>query len=398
MHIALISPLPPEQNGIADYADAFRRALEAEGVTVSTPLLGRRPEPDSADLHQCMAAVDWSGFDLVHGELGGGRTGEFQALEWLTRHSPDKPLTATVHDPERLIWKPARMPNWLRRWPRRLQQAAVLVADPLTLARERRLARRLALLVTLTHTGAKCLRERMGLEADRVSAIPHGNAVIPPLPLPTLPPQGPLRLLYFGFIYRGKGIEDLIDAVARLGSGHPGLASVLEVTLAGGTRPDLAFGREDHYLETLRDRWRRCGLGGIPLHWRLDLAPEQIPTLVQAHHVMVLPYRESGKLAWLGRMRGTSGALSWAAACGRSVVSSDARAFAEDVSHGNGAVFPQGDSRALSRELGHLLDHPECISERAGFAADLGSERSWACIAARFHELFRQRLAAVAAK
>ena len=61
------------------------------------------------------------------------------------------------------------------------------------------------------------------------------------------------------------------------------------------------------------------------IDWNLNLAAADIPRTIQAHHVMVLPYRESKKLGLLGQQRGP------AAPCGslRARVTSDARAFAE---------------------------------------------------------------------
>ena len=43
MRLALLSPLPPEQTGIADYAAHCRAALNHAGVDVLTPLQGQRP-------------------------------------------------------------------------------------------------------------------------------------------------------------------------------------------------------------------------------------------------------------------------------------------------------------------------------------------------------------------
>ena len=40
MRIALLAPLPPEKNGIADYASHFRNALQGLGIEVATPLAG----------------------------------------------------------------------------------------------------------------------------------------------------------------------------------------------------------------------------------------------------------------------------------------------------------------------------------------------------------------------
>ncbi|MBX9268962.1 glycosyltransferase [Chromobacterium violaceum] len=387
MRIALLAPLPPERNGIADYADAWREAMRESGADVATPLRGQALSPRASMLDKQMEAVDWSRADLVHAELGGGRGKEFLALEWLARRYPGLPLTATVHDPERLIWRPVGLRRPLPPGlPRALCQAAVLLADPLLLARERRLAGRLSRLITLTAAGAQCLQARMRLPEGRVAVIPHGNRVVAARPLP---PPTPLRLLYFGFLYPGKGIEDLLQALALLKSDRPSLAGELRLTLAGGTAPDLAFGNRGGYLRQLRERAARLGVAEPLLDWRLNLSAAQIPELIQSHHALALPYRESRKLAWLGRMRGTSGALSWAAACGRGAISSDARAFAEEVSHGNGAVFPQGDCAALARSLKALLEQPDLAERWGEQAARLGRERAWPRVAGRFLEVFR---------
>lgn len=130
MRIALLAPLPPEQTGIADYAEHFRRALQGEGVEVLTPLAGiLDPAAQLRRLH----SFDWNRVDLVHAELGGGRFGEFQALNYLSTHYPQLPLTATVHDPERLIWRRAKL-FWpltlLERLPQPMPQAAALLANP----------------------------------------------------------------------------------------------------------------------------------------------------------------------------------------------------------------------------------------------------------------------------
>lgn len=390
MRIAIISPLPPEQSGIADYAQAFSHALEAAGLTVSTPFRAQALSPQPDGLHQQMQAVNWQAVDLVHVELGGGRNAEYLAVQWLARHMPDLPVTATVHDPDRLIWKPALVPGWMQRLPRALYQVLVLLRNPLTLVEERKTAAHLAAIVTLTRTGAQSLTERMRLKPGQVHTIPHGNLEIPGAPLPPLPGNGPLKLLYFGFIYRGKGIEDLIDALEMLAFRQPDTLTTVELTLAGGTQPDMAFGHESSYLDSLRQRLQDSGLAQLTVNWRLDINQVDIPALIQDHHVMILPYHESLKLAWLGRMHGTSGALSWAAACGRCVIASDARAFAEEVAYGNGVVYPQGDCAALAHEIARLLADPEILVQRCHAAGQLGIDRGWSRVAQQFRDLFWQ--------
>lgn len=387
MRIALLSPLPPEQTGIADYAAHFREALAGHGIQVEAPLLGCHD--DAEERLARLRALDWSAFALVHAELGGGRTGEFQALRYLQRQQPRLPLTATVHDPERLVWRRAHLPWLLRpaeRLPAPLSQAAALMADPLTLREERSLARGLRRLVTLTELGGRCLQQRMRLYPGQRAVIPHGNLAITPQQLPALQP---LRLLYFGFIYRGKGIEDLLDALAFALEAQPQQRGRLRLTLAGGTAPDMAFQGHGNYLDQLRQRVAQCGLSDT-VDWLPDLPAAQIAATIQAHHVMVLPYRESRKLTWLGEMRGTSGALSWANACGRGVITSNARAFAEEVASGNGATYAQGDVAALGEAIVQLLQHPERTRQWALRAEVIGEERRWPQIAGRFASMFRQ--------
>jgi glycosyltransferase involved in cell wall biosynthesis len=387
MHIALLAPLPPEQNGIADYAGHLKNALQQRGVQVSTPLAGIGNDLDKAV--QRVAETDWQGIDLVHAEIGGGRLAEFHALRALRQRFPQLPLTATVHDPERLVWRRAKLPwplSMASSLPSPLPEIATVIADPLCLREERQLARSMTRLVTLTQAGSVALRQRMGLREEQMAVISHGNLEIPAA---ALPPLQPMRLLYFGFIYRGKGIEDLLDALSALFTRQPQLRSRVRLTLAGGSEPEMAFGPSGSYLDQLRLRIRQLGLTDV-IDWDLDLPANSIAEVIQAHHVMVLPYRESSKLKLLGNLRGTSGALSWAVACGRGVITSDARSFAEEVSHGNGMIFPQGNVAALSTALNEICAVPERAAQWAAKASVLGRQRVWSQTAERFHQLFQR--------
>ncbi|MBT2374727.1 glycosyltransferase [Pseudomonas fluorescens] len=385
MRIALLAPLPPEQTGIADYAAHLCNALVELGIEVLTPLKGCH---DPAELQRRLRVFDWSSVDLVHAELGGGRFAEFQALDYLRQTHPQLPLTATVHDPERLIWRRAQLffpLTLLERLPHPMPQAAALLADPLTLHEERRVAKHMRRLITLTRLGGDCLRQRMGLRADQSAVIAHGNLVIAPV---ALPPMEPLRLLYFGFIYRGKGIEDLLEALARALSANPQCRGQVRLTLAGGTAPEMTFDPAGNYLEGLRQQIDALHLGDV-VDWQLDLPSADIARTIQDHHVMVLPYRESKKLGFLGQMRGTSGALSWANACGRGVITSNARAFAEEVAAGNGVTYQQGDIDSLSDALSRLMLDPQQVRQWADQAAEIGRQRQWPNTAQRFAELFQ---------
>lgn len=154
----------------------------------------------------------------------------------------------------------------------------------------------------------------------------------------------------------------------------------------------MTFNKGTSYLDELKAQLSRAGLPEQMIRWQLDVPVKEIVPLIQSHHVLILPYQESKKLSFLGQMRGTSGALSWAAACGRSVICSDARAFAEEVSFGNGAVYAQGNTSALTALLTGLIDQPSVLLQRSANAQALGEMRRWPHIARQFKALFERLL------
>ncbi|MGU0784968.1 glycosyltransferase [Pseudomonas aeruginosa] len=181
---------------------------------------------------------------------------------------------------------------------------------------------------------------------------------------------------------------------ADLIASAPEMRQRVRLTLAGGTAAEMAFGAGGNYLDQLKAQIAELGLADA-IDWNLNLAAADIPRTIQAHHVMVLPYRESKKLGLLGQQRGTSGALSWAAACGRGAITSDARAFAEEVASGNGAIYPQGDVAALSEQLLNLAREPRLAQAWAERAGAIGHARTWPRTALRFQALFNDMVGTV---
>lgn len=386
MKVALLSPLPPEKNGIASYADLFGTALQASGVELKVPLKGEGNFTSIKEVASFVHRHEWNDVDLVHVELGGGRLREYLIIKKLRSLYPNLLITATIHDPERIIWQSTKLP-----WPLSMLQSyglpyklAMLLVDPWTIKDERHTARAFSHMVTLTNTGAVSFTKRMRLPESKVSVIPHGNSYIEPK---KLPPLESLKLLYFGFIYKGKGIEDLIDALSLVVNESPLLGKKIELTLAGGCSPDIAFGQKKDYLSELKAQVERLGLKSL-IHWELNIADSEIANVIQANHVVVLPYHESKKIKLLGDIRGTSGALSWAIACGRGVIASDTRSFAEEVGDGNGVVYPQGDVAVLAKHIKDLSLDPNRIVSWAEKAHEIAQERQWKKVAVKFKTLF----------
>jgi glycosyltransferase involved in cell wall biosynthesis len=385
LRIALVSPWPPEASGIAHYATQFAHALEGRGARVITPLRDLHGIRTMPEIEAAAGRIPVADVDLVHFELGGGRIRQFLVAEALFRRCPGIVATATAHDPERMVWRAWGLAGF-ERLPRAVQQGLTVATDAYSVARERRLAGLFRRLFVLTATGASALERRMKLAGDRLRVIPHGGRAIP---FQAPPPNGPVRLIFFGFLHPGKGIEDLIDGFAELRRSRPRLSDQLRLTIAGGAHPTMLLASRRDYLATLRGLIRKNGLADrIALD--TDIPDAEIPALIQRHHAMVLPYQTSRKLSLLGQNIASSGALSWAIACGRGALVSDSRALAEDVAAGNGAVYPQGDVASLTEWLTRLAADPSITARWADNASRMAAQRTWPATADRFLAAFRE--------
>ncbi|HED16565.1 MAG TPA: glycosyltransferase, partial [Gammaproteobacteria bacterium] len=225
---------------------------------------------------------------------------------------------------------------------------------------------------------------RMHLPDDRVLVIPHGNKDVPYLP----PPGGEhIHLLFFGFLYPGKGIEDLIEAFALARQQSPAVRQHLRLSIAGGSQPTMLLKTRGDYVTELREKLRAASLEDCS-EVITDIPEDTVPDLFQRHHALVLPYRDSRKINLLGRFLGASGPLAWAIACGRGALVSDARALAEEVASGNGTVFRQRDTKDLAASLINIADDPEIVVRWSEAARKLAQERTWRVTGQRFARLF----------
>lgn len=373
MRIALFAPDPTEQNGVAAYACAFEAALTSAGIDVVRPFL-------DADFNSA-GAIDYlqrHAVDIVHFEMGGGRTREFLLAEYLVKNGMGAKITMTVHDPERLVWRLDYLRGVTRVHPA-LQRAMALLSSPLTLWRERRVAANIGRLITLTCTGAEVLRHRLRVAPSMVGAIPHGSWQVPYRPVSITP----VRLLCFGYIYRGKGLEDLLRACAALLEQSPQYRAQFQLTLAGGTNPELSITSGGSYIDELKALARELKIDAH-IHFVTDLDDAAIAELIQAHSALILPYQQSRKLQLLGKLKGASGVLARAIGCGRGVITSTARALPEELGRGIGLIYPAGEIDALKRAIESVLCEPTQMQQWSERARVLAEERSWANTASRF--------------
>lgn len=220
--------------------------------------------------------------------------------------------------------------------------------------------------VTITAALATHLREALG-DRRHLAVVPDGTR--PPGPFVEPPSgDGPMHLIYAGHLYPWKGVDTLIDALARtdgvtatIVGGHPG-------------EPDLA--RVQALAMRLGLASRVTFAGMVP--------PGEVAAWLRRAHALALPNSATTiSSAYTSPLK-----LFEYLAAGRPIVASDLPAFREVIGEGEALLVPPDDPAALAGALARLRDD-EPMRRRLGEAARaLAGRYTWDARAARLETLF----------
>ena len=229
----------------------------------------------------------------------------------------------------------------------------------------------------MTDTAQARLLAGFDVDASKVMVIPHGAATPPAKPSTSghRPADQPPRLLTWGLLGPGKGIEWAIDAMATLSDLRPRP----DYVVAGATHPKVRARSGESYREMLVERASQSAAGSSVLFddtYR-DLA--SLTELIRSADLVVLPYDSEDQV--------TSGVLVDAVAAGRPVVSTAFPHAVELLGGGAGIVVPQRDPAALAAAIRSVLTDPDLAATMATEARRLAPELSWSAVARRYDAL-----------
>ena len=180
-------------------------------------------------------------------------------------------------------------------------------------------------------TAAQTLRDHAPDAAGRVAVLPYTFDPVLFGTAPHAPPEprtGPVRFLFIGHLHPRKGIQHVLEAIARM---PPSAASL---TVAGHRLvPDGA-------LAPYRDRFA----------YRPTVPRAEMPALMRAHDVLVLP-------SWF---EGSAITLLEALACGCAVIQTRAAGIGADPTCG--LVLDRPDTPAVLAAMQRLVDEPETLA------------------------------------
>ncbi len=357
----MLSTFPPTECGIATFAAALAAGIIAGGGAVDVVRCGTAPTLEDAS---------------VLADIGGDPPGVRGAVEVLNRADvvivqheygiyagPDGIDVLDIVD--RLVVPTIVVAHTVLERPTQNQRMVL-----------ERLCTRADAVVVMTEVARRRLIDDFHIEPSKVTVIHHGAATPSASegteyrPLDRAP-----RLLTWGLLGPGKGIEWAIDALSQLGDLRPRPHYIV----AGATHPKVAEQSGEAYREMLV---KRAAEGGVSAQVSFDGAYRDLGSLnslIRSADLVVLPYDSKDQV--------TSGVLVDAVAAGRPVVSTAFPHAVELLAGGAGLVVPQRDPAALARAIRFVLTSPERRESMTTEARRLAPELSWTAVASRYEEL-----------
>ena len=353
----ILSTFPPTSCGIATFSAALAAGLIGEGASVEVLRCGSTPEVEDvlvvgsltdSDHRRAIDKLNRNDLVIVQHEYGlyDGVDGE-SILELVA--SIDAPVVVVAHT---VLTEPTENQQ-------RILEQVCRSADAV---------------VVMTRTAHTRLLSGYDVEASKVHVIPHGAAT--PLAAPSASqrrPGTPRRLLTWGLLGPGKGIEWAIDAMGALGDVDP----LPEYVVAGATHPKVRERHGEAYRRMLVDRAAPSIVDISFDDAYRDLM--SLTDLIQSADLVVLPYDSRDQV--------TSGVLVDAVAAGRPVVSTAFPHAVELLGTGAGIVVPQRDPVALGNAIRSVLTDASLASSMEAEARRLAPGLAWSAVAHRYAEL-----------
>lgn len=227
--------------------------------------------------------------------------------------------------------------------------------------------------VVMTESACERLKEGFDVDSSKIVRIPHGAATR----MNAYQERGPVmryqpRLLTWGLLGPGKGLEWAIDAVAELRDLRPRPRYLI----SGVTHPNVLANSSDEYRRMLMARAATSPAAGSVVFENRYRDPASLLHLVNSADLVVLPYDSMDQV--------TSGVLVDAIGCGRPVVATAFPHAVELLGSGAGTIVPQRDPYALARAIRTVLTDADLAKAMAAEARRIAAEHSWPSVAARY--------------
>lgn len=359
--VGMLSTYPPRLCGLATFAAALSAELAIAGDEVTVVAVGddrqrlpttaqhRLINGDHSSVERAVCVLSGCDVVIVQHEYGvyGGIDGD-EVIELI--RSIDVPVIVVLHT---VLLTPTSHQRSV------LESVAALAAS----------------VVVMTTAAAVRLIAGYSVDHTKVSVIPHG-ASMPATARgkPVANRDRPLHLLTWGLLGPGKGIEQVIKALALLKDVQPRI----RYTVAGATHPNVFARDGDGYRQSLIALAQAIGVDDMVEFDDTYRDVDALVAFVLSASAVVLPYESRDQV--------TSGVLVDAIAAGRPVIATAFPHAIELLATGAGIVVAHDDVIALASAI-RTLNQPAVLADMSARARRLAPTLAWRTVADHYRTI-----------
>lgn len=244
-----------------------------------------------------------------------------------------------------------------------------------------RIGARSSVVVVMASRAKLLLEEVYGIPQDKIRLIPHG---VPEVPFGDTEPfkkrlglVGRPMILTFGLLGPGKGIETMLEALAKVVPQYPDVAYVI----LGVTHPAVVRESGELYRISLERRAVELGIQKNVLFHNRYVSVQDLCEYLQAADLYVTPYPNKEQI--------TSGTLAYALASGTAIVSTPYWHAQELLANGRGRLVGFGDVDGFASNLCELLEDGKLRESMRRTAYDFGRQMTWSRVGEQYLDAFR---------
>lgn len=226
----------------------------------------------------------------------------------------------------------------------------------------------------------RMIQDIYDIPADKVHMIHHG---VPDVPFGDTAQfkgrfevTGRPTILTFGLLSPNKGVEMMLEALARVVPEFPDVAYIV----LGATHPMVRRESGESYRLSLEKLAVTLGIQDNVSFHNLYVSLDDLCEYLQAADIYVTSYRTKQQIV--------SGTLAYAVGCGTAVISTPYWYAEEILANNRGRLVDFGDVDGLAQHLRELLANDTVRQQMRKRAYDFGRQMTWHNVATQYGQLF----------
>jgi glycosyltransferase involved in cell wall biosynthesis len=234
------------------------------------------------------------------------------------------------------------------------------------------------------NAGIRLLEKDYGLDKNKLILIPHGVPTVPfvdtRLAKRRLGCSKKFVIASFGLINPDKGIEYVIEALPSVIEANPHQDVVYMVV--GELHPALERKVREAYRHKLDSLIKRLGLSRNVVFVERYLSNREMIAFFLATDICTVANTNPDQIS--------SGVLSQAIGCGKSIIATQFAHAVEALSNGRGLLVECGSSADIAKKINLLMADNELRADIARSVHDYAQSITWEKIARRYLDVFAQ--------